>query len=233
MAASGRMVGDAARHARRAAAARAVQRRPPPQPGPGRHAAGRHRRDALRHGVAAACGAAAPAGCLPASLVGAGERVDAHRRLGGGGGAGGRAGPDPGAGRACRFRARRRPRGRRRRAALRGGRGLVRWPRPAGGLRAAACGRGVAAGGAPLLVGGVHGDGGHRRQRDGAGLAAARKPAGPWPDRVRPPAGGQGRGVPAPHRGRRPEPGAGPAQNDGKGPGRRGSRPPCGGCRAA
>jgi copper transport protein len=54
------------------------------------------------------------------------------------------------------------------------------------------------------------------------------EPAGPGAHRLRSPAGGQGGGVPAADRGRRPQPGAGPANADGKGLGRRESSRPTG-----
>jgi hypothetical protein len=140
VAASGGMVDDAARYPRRPAPARALRRRPSAQPGPGRRAACPDRRDALRRHLGGARPAAAAPRCLPASLVAAAGRVDACQRLGRGRGAGGCAGGHPLTQRARHRRALCR-RGRcRRRAALRGGRGLVRWPGPAGDLRAAACG---------------------------------------------------------------------------------------------
>jgi hypothetical protein len=173
-------------------------------------------RDPLRRRLGGTRPAAAP-GCLPASLVAAGGSVGAHRRLGGGGGAGGGAGGHPAARRACRRRALSGRRRRRRGAALLGRRGVVRWPRPPGAVRAPACGRGVAGGSAALLVGGVHGHGGDGGDRDRAGLAATPQRVGRVGHRLWPPAGGQGGGVRGPDRGRRPEPGAGPTQADGKG----------------
>jgi hypothetical protein len=147
-------------------------------------------------------------------------------------GAGGGAGGHPGAERACRWGIRRRRRGcRRRRRALLGGRCLVRRRCPAGDLRAAAPGCELAAGGTPLFLSGVHGHGGHRSDWVGAELAAGAEPADPGADRLWSLAAGQDGGAPATDRGRRPQPGAGPAPADGTSLGRRCSSTPTGeGC---